>query len=59
MMMSPTPAPTKADARDFTRRARRSNDEGGEGAPRWCLHGVEVCPRTPSSPAGTDVAILV
>jgi hypothetical protein len=51
----PTPASTKVKTWIFTRRARGTNDEGGEGAPQRCLHGVEVHPRMPSSPAKTKV----
>jgi hypothetical protein len=54
-MTPPTPASTKVETWIFTRRARGTNDEGGEGAPQRCLHGVEVHPRMPSSPAKTEV----
>jgi hypothetical protein len=54
-MTPPTPASTKVKTWIFTRRARGTNDEGGEGAPQRCLHGVEVHPRMLSSPAMTKV----
>jgi hypothetical protein len=54
-MTPPMPASTKVETWIFTRRARGTNDEGGEGAPQRCLHGVEVHPRMPSSPAMTEV----
>jgi hypothetical protein len=54
-MTPPTPASTKVKTWIFTRRARGTNDEGGEWAPQRCLHGVEVHPRMPSSPAKTEV----
>jgi hypothetical protein len=54
-MTPSTPASTKIETWIFIRRARGTNDEGGEGAPQRCLHGVEVHPRMPSSPAMTEV----
>jgi hypothetical protein len=54
-MTPPTPASTKVETWIFTRRVRGTDDEGGEGAPQRCLHGVEVQPRMPSSPAKTEV----
>jgi hypothetical protein len=49
------PASTKVETWIFTQRARGTNDEGGEGAPQRCLHGVEVHPSIPSSPVMTEV----
>jgi hypothetical protein len=54
-MTPPTLASTKVETWIFTRRSRGTNDEGGEGAPQLCPHGVEVHPRMPSSPAMTEV----
>jgi hypothetical protein len=54
-MTSSMPASTKVKTWIFTQRARGRNNEGSEGAPQQCLHGVEVHPRMPSSPAMTEV----
>jgi hypothetical protein len=54
-MTLPTPASTKVETWIFIRRARGTNDEGGEGAPQRCLHGVEVRPTTPTSPATAEI----
>jgi hypothetical protein len=54
-MTPPMPASTKVETWIFIRRARGTNDEGGEGAPQRCLHRVEVRPTTPTSPATAEV----
>jgi hypothetical protein len=54
-MTPPTPASTKVETWIFIRRARGTNDEGGEGAPQRCLHGVEVRPTTPTSSATAEI----
>jgi hypothetical protein len=54
-MTPPMPASTKVETWIFIRRARGMNDEGGEGAPQRCLHGVEVRPTTPTSSTTAEV----